>query len=66
MTVPDDEKATPAPQGRRTQEGIRQEDAHLKVSPASVSSLSGRYKDDPELSAICEQIYRNRDAERPH
>ncbi|MEP7340769.1 MAG: hypothetical protein ABI977_23770 [Acidobacteriota bacterium] len=35
----------------------------LEVGPIGVSDLAGKFKDDPTLREICEQAYRERDAE---
>jgi len=35
----------------------------LDVTSGGVSSLAGRYADDPTLREICEEAYRSRDAE---
>jgi hypothetical protein len=37
----------------------------LEIQPLGVSGLVGRFRDDPTLGEICDQIYRDRDAERP-
>jgi hypothetical protein len=37
----------------------------LEVQPLGVSGLVGRFQDDSALADICEQIYRERDAQRP-
>jgi hypothetical protein len=37
----------------------------LEVLPEGVSSLAGKYVDDPSLQEIRDEIYRLRDAERP-
>lgn len=37
----------------------------LDVQPAGISRLAGVFQDDSELPQICEDIYRQRDAERP-
>lgn len=37
----------------------------LEVQPLGVSSLAGKFRDDPTLREICDDIYRQRDAERP-
>jgi hypothetical protein len=37
----------------------------LEVKPLGVSGLAGRFADDSELQTICEQIYRERDAQKP-
>lgn len=37
----------------------------LELQPQGVSSLAGMFRDDPSLGDICEDIYRQRDAERP-
>jgi hypothetical protein len=36
---------------------------HLQLATAGVSGLAGRFADDPTLPEICEDIYRQRDAE---
>ncbi len=36
----------------------------LDIESVSVSSLAGRYSDDPTLREICEDAYQLRDAER--
>ena len=38
---------------------------NLEIQPLGVSRLAGRFQDDPELREICEQIYRERDAQKP-
>ncbi len=35
----------------------------LEIESVGVSSLAGRYSDDPMLGEICEEAYRLRDAE---
>lgn len=37
----------------------------IEVPLAGVSGMAGIFKDDPEWPGIIEQIYRDRDAERP-
>ena len=37
----------------------------LEVRPVGVSGLSGTFRDDPALQEICDEIYDQRDAERP-
>lgn len=37
----------------------------LEIPALGVSSQAGVFQDDPELHTICEQIYRERDAQRP-
>lgn len=37
----------------------------LEVQPLGVSGLAGIFRDDPTLREICDEIYRQRDAERP-
>ena len=37
----------------------------LEVQPLGVSGLAGRFRDDRALREICDDIYRQRDAERP-
>lgn len=37
---------------------------NLEVSPRGVSGLAGRYADDETLRDICDEIYRERDADR--
>ena len=37
----------------------------LEVQPLGVSGLAGRFRDDSALREICDDIYRQRDAERP-
>jgi hypothetical protein len=37
----------------------------LEVRPVGVSGLSGTFRDDDTLREICEEIYHQRDAERP-
>ncbi len=36
----------------------------LELRPIGVSGLSGRFRDDPALPGICDEIYEQRDAER--
>jgi hypothetical protein len=38
---------------------------NLEIQPLGVSGLAGRFQDDPELRDICDQIYRDRDADQP-
>ncbi len=35
----------------------------IDVAPIGLTSLAGKYADDPTLSDICEEAYRERDAE---
>ena len=37
----------------------------LETEPLGVSGQSGRFRDDPTLSDIRDQIYHDRDSERP-
>ena len=37
----------------------------IEVPMLGISGLAGRFKDDPDLKEIVEQIYRDRDADRP-
>src|SRR5688572_19776183 len=37
----------------------------LEVQPLGVSGLATTFHDDPALRGICDDIYRQRDAERP-
>ena len=37
----------------------------LEVRPGGVAALSGIFRDDPVLNDICNEIYSQRDAERP-
>ena len=37
---------------------------NLEIPPLGVSGLTGRFQDDPSLREICDQIYRERDAEQ--
>jgi hypothetical protein len=37
----------------------------LEIEPVGVSTLAGKYQDDPTLLEICEQAYQFRDAEQP-
>jgi predicted RNase H-like HicB family nuclease len=36
----------------------------LELQPVGVSGLSGRFRDDPTLREICDEIYRQRDAQQ--
>ena len=36
----------------------------LEIGPVSISSLAGKYADDPTLREICDHAYRQRDAEQ--
>lgn len=36
----------------------------LEIQPLGVSGLSGRFKDDPTLRDLCDEIYRDRDAQQ--
>jgi hypothetical protein len=36
----------------------------IEVEPKGLLGLAGKYKDDPSLREICEEAYRQRDAER--
>jgi hypothetical protein len=38
---------------------------NLEIQPLGASGLAGRFEHDPELREICDQIYRERDAQRP-
>jgi hypothetical protein len=38
---------------------------NVELGPVGVSGLSGRFRDDPALPEICDEIYRRRDADRP-
>lgn len=35
----------------------------LEIEPLGVAALAGRFQDDPTLRDICEEIYRQRDAQ---
>lgn len=35
----------------------------LNLPPKGIMALAGKYRDDPTLQDICDEIYRNRDAE---
>jgi len=37
----------------------------LELGRRGVSGLSGKFRDDPALQEICDDIYRQRDADRP-
>jgi hypothetical protein len=37
---------------------------NLELSAGSVSTLAGRFADDPVLQDICDEIYRQRDADQ--
>ena len=37
----------------------------VEVPPLGLTSLAGRFRDDPTLQDICDEIYRERDADRP-
>lgn len=37
----------------------------LDVRPIGVSGISGKFRDDPALREICDEIYHQRAAERP-
>ncbi len=37
----------------------------LEIEPVGLSTLAGKYQDDPTLLEICEQAYQHRDAEQP-
>jgi hypothetical protein len=37
----------------------------LEIEPVGVTSLAGKYQDDPTLREICEGAYHLRDAEQP-
>lgn len=37
----------------------------LEIEPVGLSTLAGKYQDDPTLLEICEQAYQLRDAEQP-
>lgn len=41
----------------------RGEPQFIELSPIGLTSLAGKYADDPTLRDICEQAYRERDAE---
>lgn len=36
----------------------------LEIQPLGVSGLAGRFKDDPALREICDEIYRDRNAQQ--
>jgi hypothetical protein len=38
---------------------------NLEIPPLGVSGLSGRFRDDPELHEICQEIYCERAAQKP-
>jgi hypothetical protein len=38
---------------------------NLDLQPLGVSGLAGKFADDSDLHDICNEIYRERDAERP-
>ncbi len=37
----------------------------LEIEPLGVAAVAGQFKDDPTLRDICEEIYRQRDAQKP-
>jgi hypothetical protein len=37
----------------------------LDIEAAGITSLAGKYRDDPTLEDICAEAYRQRDAEAP-
>ena len=37
----------------------------LEIEVGGVSSLAGKYRDDPSLREICAEVYQLRDADRP-
>lgn len=38
---------------------------NLEIQPRGVSGLAGRFQNDPDLREIGEQIYRDREAQKP-
>lgn len=36
----------------------------LEIEPLGVAAVAGQFKDDPTLRDICEEIYRQRDAQK--
>jgi hypothetical protein len=58
-------EAIAALQGELVKRMADEELVNLEIQPLGVSGLAGRFADDPELQSICEQIYRQRDSEKP-
>jgi hypothetical protein len=58
-------EAIAALQGELAQKLAAGELVDLEIQPLGVSGLAGRFRDDSTLREICEEIYRERDAERP-
>jgi hypothetical protein len=38
---------------------------NLEIQPLGVTGVAGRFQDDPELRSICDQIYQERDSQKP-
>lgn len=58
-------EAIAALQSELTRRSAAGELVNLEIPPIGVSGLAGRFQDDDALREICEQIYRDRDAQKP-
>ena len=38
----------------------------LEIQPLGAAAIAGQFRDDPTLREICDEIYRQRDAQKPH
>jgi hypothetical protein len=61
---PTKSEALAALQQELSQKMVAGELVHLELIPPGVSSLAGRFADDPTLREICGDIYRERDVSR--
>ncbi len=64
VTEPTRSEAIDALKSEIRQRVERGELLSLEIEAEGVSSLAGRYRDDPTLGEICDEVYRLRDAER--
>ena len=62
---PSREEAISALQRQLTEKFSSGELIDLQVPAEGIFALAGKYKDDPDLRGICDQIYQDRDAD-PH
>ena len=58
------EEAIAGLQQQLAQKMMDGEIVNLEVGETGISGLAGRFADDPSLRDICEEIYRDRDADR--
>ncbi len=63
-TRPSKEEALAALQQDLAQKLKSGELVHLELPTTGVAGLAGRFADDPSLREICDDIYRERDADR--